>query len=63
MFAIGGRLTTEVLVGTLVAVPGLGIGMFIGWRVRGALAPSVFWRIVAGLLTATAISSIVSGLL
>lgn len=63
MFAIGGRLTTEVLVGTLVAVPGLGIGMFIGSRVRGALAPPVFWRIVAGLLTATAISSIVSGLL
>lgn len=62
MFAVSGRLTGEALVGTLVAVPGLGIGMYVGFRVRGAVAPHVFWRIVAGLLAMTAISSIVSGL-
>lgn len=62
LFAMGGRLTGEVLVGTVVAVPGLGVGMYVGYRLRGALSPRAFWRIVAGLLTATAISSIVSGL-
>lgn len=63
MFAIGGKLTGEALVGTLVAVPGLGLGMYMGARLRGLVSPDVFWRIVAALLTATAISSIVSGLL
>jgi len=62
IFAFGARLTGEALVGTVVAVPGLGIGMYAGWRLRGAMHPGVFWRIVVGLLTATAISSIVSGL-
>ncbi|MBM3730228.1 MAG: sulfite exporter TauE/SafE family protein [Actinobacteria bacterium] len=62
IFAFGARLTGEALVGTVVAIPGLGIGMYAGWRLRGAMDPGVFWRIVVGLLTATAISSIVSGL-
>lgn len=62
MFAIGGLITNEALVGTLMAVPGLCAGMYVGTRVRGALAPAVFWRIAAGLLTMTAVSSIVSGL-
>ena len=62
MFAFGGRITGEALVGTLVAAPGLGIGMYVGVRLRGAMAPDLFWRIVAGLLTMTALSSIVSGL-
>lgn len=62
-FAVGGKLTGEALVASLVAVPGLGLGMYIGSRARGSLTPRVFWRIVAVLLAGTAVSSIASGLL
>lgn len=63
MFTIGGKLTGEALVASFVAVPGLGAGMYVGSRVRGALSPRLFWRLVATLLGATALSSIASGLL
>ncbi|NBN89167.1 MAG: sulfite exporter TauE/SafE family protein [Actinobacteria bacterium] len=63
LFAIGGRVTSEVLVGAVVAVPGLAVGMALGARLRGALPDKVFWRLVAVVLAATAVSSIASGLL
>lgn len=62
VFAAAGRVTSEVLVGALVAVPGLVIGMAIGARVRGLLPEKLFWRLVALVLAGTAMSSIVSGL-
>ncbi len=63
MFTITGRVTSETLVGAVVAVPGLAIGMAVGARLRGALPENVFWRLVAVVLAATAVSSIVSGLM
>lgn len=62
VFAAAGRVTSEVLVGALVAVPGLVIGMATGARVRGLLPDTLFWRLVAIVLAGTALSSIVSGL-
>jgi uncharacterized membrane protein YfcA len=62
VFAVAGRVTTDVAAGTLVGVPGLVVGMFVGARVRGALPVHIFWRLVAALLVAAATSSIVSGL-
>jgi uncharacterized membrane protein YfcA len=42
VFAIGGKLTGEALVGTLVGVPGVGLGMYMGARLRVLASPDVF---------------------
>lgn len=61
-FAIAGRISSEVLVGSLVALPGLVIGVVVGGRLRGLLTDTIFWRLVAVLLAATATSSIAAGI-
>ena len=62
VFALSGRITSDVVTGALVGVPGLFVGMALGYRVRGRVSVGVFWRIVLGLLVVTATSSILSGL-
>lgn len=62
VFALSGRITSDVVTGSLVGLPGLIVGMALGARVRGWVSVEVFWRIVLGLLVVTATSSIVSGL-
>lgn len=62
-FAVAGKITATTLFATVVALPGLACGMYAGARLRGALSPEAFWRLVALLLAATAVSSILTGLL
>lgn len=62
-FAVTGKITAATLVATVVAMPGLALGMYVGARLRGALSSEAFWRLVALLLAATAVSSILTGLL
>lgn len=62
-FAVAGKITATTLVATVVALPGLACGIYAGARLRGALSPEAFWRLVALLLAATAVSSILTGLL
>lgn len=63
LFAVGGRIAGEALVASAVALPGLGLGIAVGVRLRALLSEQVFWRIVVALLVATAVSSILSGAL
>lgn len=63
VFALNGRMTMDVLRCSLVGVPGLVLGMALGWTIRGWFSAEVFWRIVLALLLVTATSSILSGVL
>jgi uncharacterized membrane protein YfcA len=62
-FAVSGKITATTLVATIVTIPGLALGMYVGARLRGVLSSEAFWRLVAFLLAATAVSSILTGLL
>lgn len=61
IFAISGRISSDVLAGTIVGLPGLVVGMVLGTRFRGWLSDEAFWRIVLVLLMVTATSSVLSG--
>lgn len=62
VFLVSGRINGEAVTGSLVGLPGLIAGMYLGARVRGLMPVEVFWRIVAVLLVVSATGSIVSGL-
>lgn len=62
IFAVSGRIDTDVVKGAVIAVPGLIVGIGVGLRVRKLFSETIFWRIVLGLLIGTAAASILSGL-
>jgi uncharacterized membrane protein YfcA len=61
VFAVGGRVTTDVMIATALSIPGLVVGIAVGRRIRSRLSDSIFWRLVLMLLVATAVASIVTG--
>lgn len=62
VFAIGGRVTRDVVVAALVAIPGLVVGIGLGRVARGRVSDSAFWRLVLAMLVATAFASIITGI-
>jgi uncharacterized membrane protein YfcA len=58
VFAVAGELTADILVASLVAVPGLLFGALVGIRVREHLDPVRFRRVVMALLVAAAVTSL-----
>lgn len=57
-FAIAGKITAEVLSLALLAIPVMGLGVWIGIRLRSLIDPDHFRNLVLILLTLTGLSAI-----
>jgi uncharacterized protein len=63
VFALSGRVNGEVTKASIIAIPGLVAGIWVGRIVRGRLSDAVFWRLVLTMLVATALASIATGVM
>lgn len=62
-FAIAGKLTSEVVSLSALAIPVMGIGVWLGIRIRNFIDPEHFRNLVLVLLTATGLSAIGNAIL
>jgi uncharacterized membrane protein YfcA len=61
-FAVAGRLTLPLFLATLGTLPGLGIGAWVGTKVRRLLSPAAFRIVVLALLSWSGLAAILSAL-
>lgn len=60
LYAVTGHLGLDLIVTTALGIPGLLVGAWLGIRARRLLSPATFRVLVLALLTATAVTAIVT---
>ena len=62
IFAVAGKLTADALRLALFSIPVMGVGVFIGTRLRSKINPDHFRNLVIGLLTLSGLSAITNAI-
>ena len=63
IFTVAGKMTADALQLALFSIPIMGLGVFIGTRLRSKINPDHFRNLVIGLLTLSGLSAISNALL
>jgi uncharacterized membrane protein YfcA len=62
IFAFAGKLTADALRLALFSIPVMGVGVFLGTRLRTRINPEHFRNLVIGLLTLSGLSAITNAI-